>query len=122
LAIEVGAVQLSTRLRGVSPPVVRRLLVSEQLSLAEVHQILRVAFGWSDEHPYTFLIRGWRIGDPDRAAQLVRAGGRIDFPRQSTHVPPPTLCRNSRPHNDTVQQQTVAIGRDFAIVTRIPDR
>jgi hypothetical protein len=42
----VGAVQLSTRLRGVSPPVTRRLRVAEQTSLAELHAALQVAFGW----------------------------------------------------------------------------
>jgi Plasmid pRiA4b ORF-3-like protein len=55
----VGAVQLSARLRGVSPQVTRRLLVSEQASLAKLHAVLQVAFGWSDEHLYTFQIRGW---------------------------------------------------------------
>jgi hypothetical protein len=34
---KVGAVQLSGRLGGVSPPVIRRLRVAEQTSLAELH-------------------------------------------------------------------------------------
>jgi hypothetical protein len=34
---KVGAVQLSARLRGVSPPVTRRLLITEQASLAQLH-------------------------------------------------------------------------------------
>ena len=42
---KVGAVQLSARLRGVSPPVTRRLRVAEQTSLAELHAALQVAFG-----------------------------------------------------------------------------
>ena len=54
---KVGAVQLSARLRGVSPPVTRRLRVAEQTSLAELHAALQVAFGWSDGHLYTFQIR-----------------------------------------------------------------
>jgi hypothetical protein len=47
---EVGAVQLSARLRGVSPPVTRRLRVAEQSSLAALHAALQVAFDWSDGH------------------------------------------------------------------------
>jgi len=43
----MGALQLSTRLSGVSPPVTRRLRVAEQTSLAELHAALQVAFGWS---------------------------------------------------------------------------
>jgi Plasmid pRiA4b ORF-3-like protein len=75
-----GAVQLSARLRGVSPPVRRRLRVAEQISLAELHAALQVAFGWSDEHLYTFKIRGWRFGDPGRAIELALAGGGVDIP------------------------------------------
>jgi hypothetical protein len=56
-AQKVGAVQLNGRLRGVSPPVARRLLVSEQASLAQLHAVLQVAYGWSDKHLYTF--RRW---------------------------------------------------------------
>jgi len=66
---KVGAVQLSTRLRGVSPPVTRRLRVTEQTSLAELHAALQVAFGWNDGHLYTFQIRGWQFGDPARAIE-----------------------------------------------------
>ena len=51
---KVGAVQLSARLRGVSPPVTRRLLITEQSSLAELHATLQVSFGWSDQHLYSF--------------------------------------------------------------------
>jgi hypothetical protein len=42
---KVGAVQLSARLRGVSPPVIRRLLITEPSSLAELHATLQVSFG-----------------------------------------------------------------------------
>ncbi len=52
---KVGAGQLSARLRGVSPPVTRRLRVAEQTSLAELHAALQVAFGWSDGHLYVGL-------------------------------------------------------------------
>jgi|SRR5450755_2677087 hypothetical protein len=76
----VGALQLSVRLRGVSPPVTRRLLIAEQILLAELHSILRAAFGWSDDHRYTFQIRGWQFGDPSRALELALSGGGVDIP------------------------------------------
>jgi len=76
---KVGAVQLSARLRGVSPPVTRRLLITERASLAQLHATLQVAFGWSDEHLYSFQIRGWQFGDPARAIELALAGG-VDLP------------------------------------------
>jgi hypothetical protein len=77
---KVGAVQLSARLRGVSPPVTRRLVITEQASLAQLHATLQVAFGWSDEHLYAFQIRGWQFGDPARAIELALAGGGVDMP------------------------------------------
>jgi len=55
---EVGAVQLSARLRGVSPPVTHRLRVAESDLAAGLHAALEVGFGWSDGHPYTFQFRG----------------------------------------------------------------
>jgi hypothetical protein len=67
---EIGAVQLSVRLRGVSPPVRRRLRISEQATLAQLHAVLQVAFGWSDTHLYTFLIRGGQFGDRARGVEL----------------------------------------------------
>lgn len=76
----MGAVQISVRLQGVSPPVTRRLVVSEQASLAQLHAALQVAFGWSDEHMCVFQIRGWQFGDPARAIELALAGGGVDMP------------------------------------------
>ena len=76
---EIGAIQLTARLRGVSPPVTRRLRIAEQATLAQLHAVLQVAFGWSDDHLYTFLIRGGRFGDPGRGMELAQAGG-VDIP------------------------------------------
>jgi Plasmid pRiA4b ORF-3-like protein len=77
---QVGAVRLNARLRGVSPPVTRGILIAEQASLGELHAVLQVAFGWSDEHLYVFQIRGWQFGDPARAIELALAGGGVDIP------------------------------------------
>jgi len=77
---KVCAVQLSARLCGVSPPVTRRVLITEQASLAQLHAALQVAFGWSDEHLYVFQIRGWQFGDPSRTIELTLAGGGVDMP------------------------------------------
>jgi hypothetical protein len=70
---QVGAVQLNAGLYGASPPITRRLVITEQASLAQLHAALQVAFGWSDEHLYVFQIRGWQFGDPPRAIELALA-------------------------------------------------
>ncbi|MEP6885432.1 MAG: hypothetical protein ABJC66_11840 [Gammaproteobacteria bacterium] len=76
---EIGAIQLTARLRGVSPPVKRRLRMAEQATLSQLRAALQVAFGWSDDHLYTFLIRGSQFGDPTRGMELAQAGG-VDIP------------------------------------------
>jgi hypothetical protein len=45
-----------------------------------LHAVLQVAFGWSDEHLYTFQIRGRQCGHPGRAIELALAGGGVDVP------------------------------------------
>jgi Plasmid pRiA4b ORF-3-like protein len=76
----VGALQLTARLRGVSPPVTRRLLIEEQAPLSKLHAVLQVAFGWSGEHLYTFQIRGWQFANPATALDLALSGGGADIP------------------------------------------
>jgi hypothetical protein len=56
--------QLRVVLCGVSPLVWRRLLVSSETSLAELHAILQRAFDWSDDHLHRFLIHGSAYGVP----------------------------------------------------------
>ena len=74
-AVEVY--QLRIWIRRISPQIWRRLLVRSDATVAELHEILQVAFGWSDEHLHRFLIRGKPYG-------IGRIGGIIfdDNPRQ----------------------------------------
>lgn len=74
-AVEVY--QLRVWIRKISPQIWRRLLVRSDSTIAELHEILQVTFGWSDEHLHQFLIRGKPYG-------IGRSGGIIfdDNPRQ----------------------------------------
>jgi len=54
--------QLRVVLRDVSPQVWRRLLISSETSLAELHEVLLRAFGWSGEHLHLFHIHGRDFG------------------------------------------------------------
>lgn len=57
-----GVVQLRAVLRGISPLICRRLLVRADTSIAQLHHILQVAFGWQDMHLHRFEIRGREYG------------------------------------------------------------
>src|SRR5215469_5376408 len=54
--------QLRVVLRGISPLIWRRLLVRSDSTIADLHQTLQVAFGWSDEHLHRFIIHGREHG------------------------------------------------------------
>jgi hypothetical protein len=62
----IAAVQVYQRKS--SPQIWRRLLVRSDSTIAELHDVLQIAFGWMDGHLHQFLIRGkpygiGRIGD-----------------------------------------------------------
>jgi hypothetical protein len=50
--------QLRVVLRGISPLIWRRLLVGSDSTVAQLHEVLQIAFGWDDEHLNRFEIRG----------------------------------------------------------------
>ena len=60
--------QLRAVLRGISPLIWRRLLVPSDTTIAQLHEVLQVAFGWEDMHLHRFEIRGREYG-------LSREGG-----------------------------------------------
>ncbi|WP_454743556.1 IS1096 element passenger TnpR family protein [Cupriavidus necator] len=58
--LATSVLQLRIALRGLSPPVWRRVLVPEHLTLTELHNVSQVVMGWADEsapvqHPWQAL-------------------------------------------------------------------
>ncbi len=58
----VQVYQLRIWIREISPQIWRRLMVRSDSTIAQLHDILQIAFGWSDEHLNQFLIRGKPYG------------------------------------------------------------
>ena len=56
--------QLRVVLCDVSPLVWRRLVVTSDTSIAELHEMLQITFDWSDEHLHRFCIHGRDYGMP----------------------------------------------------------
>jgi len=54
--------QIRIRLDRISPLIWRRLLVSDATTIAELHAIIQIAFGWSDSHLHQFVIHGKHYG------------------------------------------------------------
>jgi len=66
--------QLRVVLREISPIIWRRLLVPAETTLAGLHDILQVAFGWSDEHLHRFVVHGADYDYDLAAVRLVDLG------------------------------------------------
>lgn len=54
--------QLKIFLREISPMIYRRLLVSGDTTLLEIHEIIQIAMGWEGYHLWTFSINGHEYG------------------------------------------------------------
>jgi hypothetical protein len=59
---ELNIYQLRVVLLGISPIIWRRLLVRGDSTIADLHDILQISFGWSDDHLHRFLIHGKQYG------------------------------------------------------------
>ena len=59
--------QLKVTLKGIRPPIWRRLQVPGDVTLETLHTILQVAMGWWDAHLHQFIAKGTCYGmvDPD---------------------------------------------------------
>lgn len=90
------AYQFKVQLKDIKkPPVWRRLLVPEQLTLDEFHMVIQAAFGWENWHLYQFSQQGWssntvyKILDPEddiqgaEDSQLVKLSAIFTTPGQT---------------------------------------
>jgi len=78
-------------LRGVKPPIWRRLEVPSTINLRQLHQTIQDAFGWEGYHLWVFSTASGDYGIPDPELQhrdaararldrvAPRAGGRLDY-------------------------------------------
>ncbi len=57
--------QLKITLTGSKPPIWRRLLVSGEMTLQQLHHALQLAFEWENCHLHEFKINGKSFGEPD---------------------------------------------------------
>jgi len=61
---DTNIIRLKVTLRGVKPPVWRRLLMPGTMTLGQLHTAIQAAMGWHDSHLHVFDIGGDAFGDP----------------------------------------------------------
>ena len=52
------AIRLKVTLKGLRPPVWRRLLVEDTMTLRYLHFAVQAAMGWENSHLHLFLVGG----------------------------------------------------------------
>ncbi len=58
--------QLRVAIKGISPPIWRKLLVGSSTTLHDLHLIIQAAFGWYNYHLYEFNIGSERYANPEQ--------------------------------------------------------
>lgn len=84
-----AALQLKVTLAGSKPPIWRRLTMPESITLARLHELIQIAFGWTDSHLHLFEIGGEEYGpsaegikarsERVRLSRLVSVGDRFSY-------------------------------------------
>ena len=57
--------QMTITLRGIRPPIWRRVQVPGAIRLAALHEVIQTVFGWTDSHLHQFVVAGKTYGQPD---------------------------------------------------------
>ncbi|NJO48028.1 MAG: plasmid pRiA4b ORF-3 family protein [Oscillatoriales cyanobacterium RM1_1_9] len=57
--------QIKVTLKGSKPPIWRRLLVSNTITLGQLHEVLQIAMGWTNSHLHQFIAGESYYGLPD---------------------------------------------------------
>ena len=55
--------QLKVTLKGIRPPIWRRIQVTDEIRLDRLHEILQIVMGWTDIHVHDFVVNGISYGD-----------------------------------------------------------
>ena len=56
--------QVKVTLKGIKPPIWRRVLLPPEISLERLHHVLQTVMGWTNSHLHEFVIDGFRYGYP----------------------------------------------------------
>ena len=84
-----ASLQLKVTLTGSKPPIWRRLTTPESITLERLHELIQIAFGWTDSHLHLFEIDGEEYGpggewvearsENIRLNRLVAVGDRFSY-------------------------------------------
>lgn len=62
--------QLKVTLRGIRPPIWRRIQVPSTINLRRLHDVIQETMGWTQSHLYAFEVDGEQYGEPSPGDDL----------------------------------------------------
>ena len=65
------AYQMTITLRGIRPPIWRRVQVPGAVRLAALHEVIQTVFGWTDSHLHQFVVADRTYVQPDDLDEAV---------------------------------------------------
>jgi hypothetical protein len=65
---------LRLELRGITPPIWRRVRVPASITLPTMHEVIQAVFGWSNIHPYRFIAAGVPFQPTSEGVELIEEG------------------------------------------------
>jgi hypothetical protein len=69
--------QIKVTLKGSKPPIWRRIQITSDITLVQLHRILQRVMGWEGSHLYQFVISGIAYGDPGMVGEWDAEDARI---------------------------------------------
>lgn len=57
--------RLKIQLKDSKPPIWRRVLVKDSITLGNLHEVIQISMGWTDSHLHSFIYQGEEYGVPD---------------------------------------------------------
>ena len=58
MAQQAKIITLYVELEGIAPPIWRRIIVDDDITLRTLHHVIQAAFGWTDSHLHEFNVEG----------------------------------------------------------------
>jgi len=62
----MNQIQLKITLKGFAKSIWRRVVISSEMTLLELHDLIQIVMGWEDRHLFMFEIGPFRFVDPDQ--------------------------------------------------------
>ena len=61
--------QIKVTLKGSKPPIWRRIRITSDITLVQLHRILQRVMGWEGSHLYQFVMGAMAYGDPGMVSE-----------------------------------------------------